>query len=246
MKKQYREKWTLYSIIVAVTFCLHVNSSFGNECRNILTETTVGLENSKIALEFDRNSGTLVRIFNVETNGEYFKTSATKGNTFRIYANTTKKPSFIESGSAQPDEEQLGGKVVDPLDCKMINYHFYETDEGLSLILVSHSESSDLCFEVKISIQSADPSAKMQLTVKNISKKTMKIMTAFPYISGIGLWQGLEHKSRCRTARFRPLARNGLARQRRHLWKTLVLVNGTPVMNLRLRKHLALWLKIRI
>jgi len=187
MTKLFEKKYVVTLIMAVNLLCMFGKISFANDCQKIIADKKVGVENSKLCLEFSRDSGALVRIFNIETGGEYFKTSSAKGNPFRIYVNSTKEPAFINNESVQPDQGSLGGKIVDPLDCKLTDYRFTETDSGLSLTLTSRCNSPDLSFELTIGIQSNDSAVNMQLTVKNESDKPAAIMAAFPYFAGLGL-----------------------------------------------------------
>jgi hypothetical protein len=189
MPKLFERKYIVIFIMAVNLLCIFSKISFSNDCQKIVTDKRVGLENSKLRFEFSRDSGALVRLFNVETGGEYFKTLSTKGNPFRVFVNPTKEPAFIHKWdeSFQPDQNSVGGKIIDTSKCKLTDYRFSETDGGLSLTLISRCDSSGLSFELTVNIQPNEVAANMQLTVKNESDKPARIMLAFPYFEGLGL-----------------------------------------------------------
>ncbi len=148
----------------------------------------IGLRNGKLSVLFDKSSGALVSLKNVDTGGEYLKGMREKGNPFRAYVNTTDVPGFVNARSVQPDEGCLGGVLVDPSGCTLKDFSF--RDEGLKLVL--EHEAVGLQFELNVSLAAHDVAVGIEMAVRNIGDHAVTLMTAFPYMSGIVLGDDAE------------------------------------------------------
>ena len=71
-------------------------------------ERCIGIENSKIALVFDKNTGALTQLTNKITGDNYLK-NPKGGNIFRLFVNTTSMPAL----SACPHNDNYGGSMID-------------------------------------------------------------------------------------------------------------------------------------
>ena len=117
------------SIIIGMIYFGGCGKGFQNKPElkktgTIETEKTIGLSNGKVSLAFDKQSGALKGLRNLDTGGEYFKSSSDKGNPFRGYVNATQTPSFVRKDRVRPDEGSLGGQIIDPVGCKLTKYSF--------------------------------------------------------------------------------------------------------------------------
>ena len=84
------------------------------------TVERVGLENGLVRIEFDRTSGELVSLRNLDTDDEYLKDTGGHGNPFRAYVDTTELPSALTHPWPElnpPVEDALGGKLIDGRNC---------------------------------------------------------------------------------------------------------------------------------
>jgi hypothetical protein len=79
MKKRIEKKYTGMALIAGCLLCMLSQTASAADCRKTITDKIVGIEKSKLRLEFSRDSGALVRILNIQTDGEYFKASSVNG-----------------------------------------------------------------------------------------------------------------------------------------------------------------------
>ena len=107
-------------------WCVFIWGLFSNclFADNVVTESTIALENKFVRVEFDRASGTLVSIKNLVTDGECLKESGGDGNPFRLYVDTTELPKAATARFPwphQPLEDAMGGKLVDTKNCRLVS-----------------------------------------------------------------------------------------------------------------------------
>lgn len=156
----------------------------------VRTDSTIGIANGQVAVAFDTASGVLVSLKNLDTNDEYLKGRPDGGNPFRAYVDTTRVPKVLAVGDpfpVQPVEGDLGGKLVDPGKCKLIESAFArEGDAGRLRLLLRHGDP-DLTFELGVLLPDADVAATFALTVRNQGSSPRKLRLAFPYLTGLTL-----------------------------------------------------------
>jgi|GEM_PF-1670548 len=158
--------------------------------KEVKTENTVGLENGLVRMEFDRATGALVGLRNLATGDEYLKDPGGDGNIFRGYADTTQLPPAVTAlfpFPVQPVEDAMGGRLVDPKDCKLVSSSFRRTKAGGVLTLVLAHSKPDLEFVLSVTLPADDVAVDCALTVRNTGKTPHTLMTAFPYLTGLGL-----------------------------------------------------------
>jgi hypothetical protein len=183
---EFSVKVNVIAIKTVFLFSLVCNSAL-SDVRKIDNDTRIGLENSRVRVEFSRETGALVRLFNRQTAGDYFKTDTSGDNPFRVFLDSTEPPSFLNNERVQPLQQNLGGHVVVAGDCRLTEYEFTQDAEMTSLKLISRCEAVGLCFEFIADLGQNDDAVCMRLTVANESSRPSKIMTVFPYFSGLGL-----------------------------------------------------------
>lgn len=189
--------------------------------REYQTPDSVGLENGAVALEFSKQSGALTKLQNVATGDDYMKEPAGDGNPFRAYVDTTETPRVLAVAipyPVQPVEGAMGGKLIDPKDCKLIESSFTRSAGGGMLRLVSRSETPPLRFELQVLVPDDDVAAELTLTVRNEDAGAHSVMAAVPYLTGLGLGAKRETNLGVRLV--------GYGQSRAPAWENLGDVNG--------------------
>ena len=83
----------------------------------------ITLENDRVALAFDEETGALVDLTNAATGDRYLKGQEHGGNLFRAYVDTDDiLPPAAKAGmpfSITPVEDAMGGVIVDPAACEL-------------------------------------------------------------------------------------------------------------------------------
>lgn len=165
-------------------------------CEHIQTETAVGLRNRQVELRFDKESGALVSLRNRVTGDEYLKDASAEGNPFRVWAGITKPytlkplPPYFENTT--PDPQSLGGKPIEPAKCRLVDSSFERDAEAGVLRIGLQHPASRLRFQLEVRLPDEDVAADCSLTVRNDGDQAQKIMTAFPYLSGLRLGENRE------------------------------------------------------
>ena len=192
----------------ATILCLPAGSTAVPEgagtCREIRTETTVGVANDKVAMAFDAQSGALASLRNLATGDEYLKDAGTEGNPFRVWAGITEPFQLQASQTSryilQAATESLGGEPIDPASCRLIDRSFERVPGAGVLRMVLHHSTSKLRFELEVRLPDEDIAADCVLTVRNDGDQSQSIMTAFPHLSGLRLGMQRESNLAPRTA----------------------------------------------
>ena len=156
----------------------------------IETEKTVGLENAHLRLEFSRETGSLISLRNIATGDEYLKDPGGDGNPFRAYVDTTEVPKVLQLDfpfPIQPVEDAMGGRLVDPRNCTLVEHSFRNEKECTVLRLVSHNAPTGLTFDLDVTLPDDDIAATFVLTVRNDGPAVRHVMTASPYLTGMAL-----------------------------------------------------------
>ncbi len=156
---------------------------------NVQTDNTIGIANSRVRIEFDKKTGALVTLKNLIANDEYLKDSNRSGNAFRVYLNPTELPPKVAArhAGALNDENTLGGKRLDSKDCKLMESSFELFDGVGQLRLRSKDLTSSLEFDLWVRLPDQSDAADFTLTVRNGGDEPYELMTAFPYLTGLGL-----------------------------------------------------------
>ena len=179
--------WALW-ILLLPTGCMNLETSvmYGT----IETDETVGLENSHMRLEFSRETGSLISLKNVATGDEYLKDPGGDGNPFRAYVDTTEMPPILRINfpfPVQPVEGAMGGRLVDPKDCTLVEHSFRRENDATVLQLVSHDDPTGLTFDLDVTLPDDDIAVTLALTVRNDGPDVRHVMTASPYLTGMAL-----------------------------------------------------------
>jgi len=119
--------------------------------REIKTEERVGLENGLVRIDFERRSGELVSLKNLDTDDEYLKETGGDGNPFRAYVDTTELPSALTHPWPElnpPVEGALGGKLIDGRNCVLSNFSFERDGEAEVLNLEMEHSATRLLFKL--------------------------------------------------------------------------------------------------
>ncbi len=160
-------------------------------CEQIETETEVGLTNGQVELRFDKESGALVSVYNRATEDEYLKDADAEGSPFRIYANIT-EPCPVKEAIQELALESLGGRAVDPANCRLEDWSFEHVDDAGIITLVLRHAATDLRLELAVKLPDDDVAADCTLTVANDAAQSQTILTSFPYLSGLCLGESRE------------------------------------------------------
>ena len=156
----------------------------------VIDGDTVGLENGHVRLEFSRATGELAALRNMATGDEYLKDPGGDGNPFRAYVDTTEVPKVLRLNfpfPVQPVEGDMGGKLVDPRDCTLVEHAFGRKKDATALRLVSHHAPTALTFDLDVRLPDGDIAATFVLTVRNDGPAVRHVMAASPYLTGIAL-----------------------------------------------------------
>jgi len=156
----------------------------------IRTDKDIVLENRLVRIEFDRVTGALAGLRNLATGDEYLKEPGGDGNLFRGYVDTTMMPpaaTVLFPFHVQPVEDNLGGRLVDPRNCRLVSSSFRKTKGGRRMTLVLRHSGPDLEFALSVTLPENDHAIDCDLAVRNVGKTTHTLMTAFPYLTGLAL-----------------------------------------------------------
>jgi hypothetical protein len=192
MHKSESNLWFSHIKLILAISIVICQGALANVCKEIKSQKTVGLQNGLLKIAFDRSSGQLVSLKNLITHDEYLKDPGGSGNPFRLYLNPDKLPRMVTATFpwrvAVPKEtEDFGGKIVETGQCALLDSLFDHKDGAGHLRLLSEISSSGLAFELTVKLADNEDTAEMQLVVKNTGNKAVQMMTAFPYLTGLGL-----------------------------------------------------------
>ncbi len=182
-------------LVLTGIVCLQPSFALGelgkaSECRQIQTDTTVGIANDHVSIAFDRKTGALVSLKNLDTDGEYLKHSGGDGNPFRTYVDTTELPPTLKlrfPWAVQPPEGALGGTLVDPVKCRLVESKYQREEDKGVLRLVSQHDDTQLMFDLTVRLADKATSADFELSVRNAGPKQRHVMTAVTYFTGLAL-----------------------------------------------------------
>ena len=189
-----------------------------------MTERALVLNNRLVSLAFDKDSGALTSIRNLATGGEYLKEAAADGNPFRAYVDTTEVPQVLQLAfpwPVQPVEGAMGGQLVDPRSCRLIEHRFDRSDGAGQLRLVSRHANPELTFELTVQLPDDDVATDFDLVVRNHGTQARRVMVAVPYLTGLALGSSGSSNQGVRLVGFGQ-ARSSVGELRRPLWSYLV------------------------
>ena len=164
----------------------------GDVCRRVVDDNSVGLANDHLEIAFDRQSGALVRLKNLATADEYLKDPSGSGNPFRIYLSPDKLPPAVERtfpwhGPMLDDGDTLGATLIDATGCQLVDFaHEHSAGHGQLRLQLVHAPTG-----LKLQLQARVPDdgdhVDCTLTVRNDGQQPVELITAFPYLTGLGL-----------------------------------------------------------
>jgi hypothetical protein len=160
------------------------------QTRSLDTADVVGLANDRVSVAFDRGTGRLRSLRNLEVDDELLKHPVTAGNPFRVHVDPTEVPSAVRLAfpwPIQPPDDALGGEVVDPGGCRLATSRFARgPDEGrLTLELVDAAHG--LGFDLRVTLPDGDSALDLELTIRNTGTAPTSVMAAIPHLTGLGL-----------------------------------------------------------
>ena len=166
-------------------------------CKPIDTETSIGMANGRVSLAFDTGNGSLVSLKNLATGDQYLKERDLKerggsGNLLRLYLEPTELPGMVTATfpwrvGVPDDSDTFGGEVLDTSDCKLASHAFEHVDGVGVLRLVLRSAEAELALELEVRLADYDDAVDCLLVVRNEGRKARRLLTAFPYLRGLGL-----------------------------------------------------------
>jgi hypothetical protein len=192
MSKLIRKKGLRVFVVVTMSLLTLCPGAIAGICKELKTKETVGLENGLVKIAFDSTSGQLVSLKNLISNDEYLKNPGGNGNPFRLYLNPDKLPNMVTSVfpwrvPVPKEAEDFGGKILEAKQCGLLESSFVHIDGAGILKLISQNSDSGLEFELEVRLADNEDTAEIKLVIKNIDNKSLEIMTAFPYLTGLGL-----------------------------------------------------------
>ncbi|MFT3947618.1 MAG: DUF6259 domain-containing protein [Agriterribacter sp.] len=150
--------------------------------RNLYHKRNIRIENARIALTFDGNTGTLIQLINKNTGDNYLKTPS-GGNLFRLYMNTNKMAGL----SAGPHNDPNGGYIIEAKDCFLKKHAVEQKDNITMLYLHIGAPDTLLHIEVKIVLEHDRDYFDCYLRTHNSGNTTGNVYASFPYFSGVSL-----------------------------------------------------------
>ncbi len=159
-------------------------------CQYLVTERALVLDNGLVSLAFDKDSGVLTSIRNLATSDEYLKDVTAGGNPFRAYVDTSEIPQVLQLAfpwPVQPVEDAMGGQLVDPRSCRLMEHQFRRNDGAGQLRLVSRHADPELTFELTVQLPDDGVATDFDLVVRNHGTKARRVMVAVPYLTGLAL-----------------------------------------------------------
>jgi hypothetical protein len=185
--------WMLTAALLGwVATSAHATPAAEGQARETSDAATIGIANDHVSLVFDRRTGALVSLKNLITGGEYLKEPGGDGNPFRAYVDTTEVPPTLKLGfpwAVQPPEGALGGRLVDPVACRLIEakLHRDAAAKASSLRVVSQHDDTQLVFDVLVTLADGASATDLQLTIRNAGSKPKKVMASVTYFTGLAL-----------------------------------------------------------
>lgn len=153
----------------------------------VKTDAVIGIANAFVQIAFDRNTGAMVSLKNLATQDEYLKNWGGDGNPFRAYVNTTAIPWFLQSDRVSDAPGALGGKLVDPVNGRLVSALFERKDTAGTLHIVGRHADPDVTYKLDVTLPDEDVTLSLAIAVTNSGKAPCDIVVAAPYFSGLCL-----------------------------------------------------------
>jgi hypothetical protein len=154
-------------------------------CSHIKTKDRVGLRNALVEVAFDASTGALLSLKNLTSNDEYLKDPGGSGNPFRVYLNARELPAIVTATfpwrvALLNDTNNLGGQLVEPSGCQLVQSDFCHTNGVGILRLTSQHALAKLWFESEFRLPDNADAVECCLVVRNAGDKVQSVITAFP------------------------------------------------------------------
>lgn len=150
---------------------------------------SVRLANSRLALTFDRQTGALLSLMNLQTGDEYLKDPKLPGNPFVLHVD----PTVIPQAARDPGwwsaevEEDLGGLMVSPGGCRVISLKQQSSRSAATVTIESEHAKTGLRQTLTITLPTQAEYADLTLRVTNTGSLQRTVVTAFPHLRGLSL-----------------------------------------------------------
>ena len=188
---RWRARLAMGAAIMIVAMGVQGSPAAGDRaCQFRVTDGALVLDNGLVSLEFDTGTGAVTDMRNLATGGEYIKGDSGDGNPFRAYVDTTEVPRVLRLAfpwPVQPVEDAMGGRLVDPRSCLLVEHSFRRQRQAGQLRLVSRHADLNLTFELTVRLPDNDVAADLDLIVRNHGAGARRVMVAVPYLTGLGL-----------------------------------------------------------
>ena len=158
--------------------------------RVIDTTDVLGLANDRVSVAFDRGTGELVSLRNLDGDDEYLKQPGAAGNPFRVHIDPTEVPSALRlpfPWPIQPPDDALGGDIVDPRGCRLATSRFVRGPQEGRLTLQLVDAAHGLRFDLDATLPDGDCALDLDLTIRNTGTAPTSVMAAIPHLTGLGL-----------------------------------------------------------
>ena len=175
----------LVCALSAWVLCVASRHAAAAACMDISTDKVIGLANDLVQIEFDKSSGGMVSLKNVAAKDEYLKTIGGEGNPFRVYVNTTELPWFLKTDHVSAVPGALGGKLIDPANCRLLKSSYeHKHAAGILRITSLHADPS-VTFDLEVTLPDADMAVLFALTVHNSGETDYNVITATPVLQRV-------------------------------------------------------------
>lgn len=152
------------------------------------------IENKKVKLSFDDETGKLTSIINKVTGNEYLKGPTPTGNVFCIYHDFIKEFEIFAPKGSTPCfaniPREISRQVYEPSDETQISFTRRKTEKRHSLYITYRSDTSKIQAKLAVSMPFESEITDWKLTLKNNGESAVELMPSFPVFSGVKLGDG--------------------------------------------------------
>ena len=152
------------------------------------------IENKRISLGFNPETGALASIINKQTKNECLQGPDRTGNIFCVYSSFHKEFEITAPGGGTPCiadmPADIAGRQFAPGRSATVSFNRRETDVRKTLTITYKSESDGLLAKVTVAIDEDSTSSNWKLALKNTGTDPVELMPSFPFLSGIKLGDG--------------------------------------------------------
>lgn len=163
------------------------------EARPVQSKTEIGLENGVARIVFDRDTGQLVSLRNVQRDDEYLKARKDDGGPFAIYSGFRAEFDAASQGTVfltKSEPAAIADSIFAPPSSRVISASHRRMGAGLALQLTYRDAGNRWEADVEVWLPDQDGASEWNLRITNLQPQVATLMTAFPDIGGLCLGAG--------------------------------------------------------